>query len=70
MTLGGVGEGNRKYWKTIRVERSGSNLVGRIRKCHRYVIDVAGLVPLSLGELGGPVLWRVWCVGVSGTFTN
>jgi len=27
--------------------------VGRISKFRRYVIDVTGLDPLSLGELGG-----------------
>ena len=27
--------------------------MGRICKCHRYVNDVIGLDPLSLGELGG-----------------
>ena len=27
--------------------------MGRINKCCRYVIDVTGLDPLSLGELGG-----------------
>ena len=27
--------------------------MGRISKCLRYVIDVTGLDPLSLGELGG-----------------
>ena len=55
LTLGGVGEGNRKSWKTLRVERSGWNLVGRIGKFRRYVIDVTELDPLSLGELGGGV---------------
>ena len=29
--------------------------MGGIRKCLRYVIDVAGLDTLSLGELGGEV---------------
>ena len=47
--------GNYKSWKTLRVERSGWNLVGRISTCRRYVIDVTGLDPLSLGELGGGV---------------
>ena len=27
--------------------------MGRINKCRRCVIDVTGLDPLSLGELGG-----------------
>ena len=39
--------------ETLRVERLGCNLVGRISKCRRHVIDVTGLDPLSLGELGG-----------------
>ena len=26
--------------------------MGRINKCRRYVIDVTGLDPISLGELG------------------
>ena len=29
--------------------------MGRISKCRRYVIDITGLDPLSLGELGGGV---------------
>ena len=29
--------------------------MGRISKCHRYVIHVTGLDTLSLGELGGGV---------------
>ena len=29
--------------------------MGRISKCRRYVMDVTGLDPLSLGELGGGV---------------
>ena len=53
VTLGGIGGGNRKSRKTLRVEKSGSNLVGRISKCRRYVIDVTGLDPIFLGELGG-----------------
>ena len=53
VTLERVVGGNQKSWKTLRVERSERNLVGRISKCRRYVIDVTGLEPLSLGELGG-----------------
>ena len=34
----------------------------RISKCRRYVIDVAGLDPLSLGELE-----RIQCFGEIGT---
>ena len=30
-------------------------LMGRISKCRRYMIDVTGLDPLSLGELGDGV---------------
>ena len=55
LTLGGVGGGNRKSWKTLRVEISGYNLVGRISKRLRYVIDVTGLDSVSLGVLGGGV---------------
>ena len=58
----GVGGGNQKSWKTLRVERSGCNLVGRIRKCRRYVIYVTGLDPLSL-EIQGRV---VQCFGEFG----
>ena len=29
--------------------------MGRISKCHRYMIDIRILDPLSLGELGGGV---------------
>ena len=78
---GGVGGGNPKSRKTLRVERSGWNLVGRIRKCRRYVIDVTRLDPLCLGKLGRgvqcfgelvllDVLGRGELVGVSGTYTN
>ena len=38
--------------------------MGRIRKCLRYVIDVTGLDPLALGELGG----GVQCFGEFGEF--
>ena len=56
LTLGGgVGGGNRKSWKTLRVEKSGRNLVGRISKCCIYVIDLTVLDPLSVWELGGEV---------------
>ena len=56
--------------------------MARIRNCRRYMIDVNGVDPLSLGELGGggPVLWRVLVlpnvlgqsklVAVSGICTN
>ena len=55
LTLGGVGAGNQKSWKTLRVEKSGWNLVDRIRECRIYVIDVFVLHPISLGDLGGGV---------------
>ena len=54
LTLGGVGWGNRKSWKTLKVEESGRSLVDRISKCPRYVIDVTVLDSLSLwGVRGG-----------------
>ena len=52
LTLEGVGEGNQKSWKTLRVVKLGRNLVGRISKCRRNVIDLTVLDPISLGELG------------------
>ena len=51
--IGGSWRGNRKSWKKLRVERSGWNLVGRISKLCRYMIDVTGLDPLFFGELVG-----------------
>ena len=41
--------GNLKSWKTLRVEGSGWNLVGKISTSHRYMIDITGMDPLSLG---------------------
>ena len=38
--MGGVGRGNRKSLKTLRVESLGLNLVGRIITIPRYVIDI------------------------------
>ena len=52
LTFGGVGGGNRKSWKTLRVEEG---FVDRISKFRRFVIDVTVLDSLSLGELGGGV---------------
>jgi len=49
LTLGGVGGGNQKSWKTFRVEESGIYSVDRISKCRRYVIAVTLLNLLSLG---------------------
>ena len=73
--------GNRKSWKTLGVERSGWNLMGRISTSSRYVIYISGTDPLSLGELGGifsalastvllDVLGQLKLVGMSGTCTN
>ena len=50
--VGSWGRGNLKSWKTLRVEGSGRNLVGKIVTSPRYVIDMTGTDPLSLGELG------------------
>ena len=44
--------GNLKSCKMLRVEGSGSNLVGKISKSPRYVIDIAGKDTLSLGVVG------------------
>ena len=52
VTLRGVG-GDLKSWKTLRVEGSGWDLVGKISTSPRYVIDITGTDPISLGELGG-----------------
>ena len=52
LTLGGVGGGNWKSWKTLIVEESGRSLVDRISKCPRYVIEITVLDSLSLRELG------------------
>ena len=54
--LGGVRGWNGKSCETLRVERSGWNLVERIFTNPRYVIDIAGLNPLSLG-MGEGVRW-------------
>ena len=40
--------------------------MGKISKCRRYMIDVTGLDPLSLGELGG----GVQCFGEFGASGN
>ena len=44
--------GDLKSWKTLRVEESRRNFVGKISKSPRYVIDITRTDPLSLGELG------------------
>ena len=49
--------GNQKSCKTLRVERSGWNLMGRIGTNYRYVIDIIGTDPFSLGELG-LLIWK------------
>ena len=48
-TLGELGGGNLKSWKTLRVEGLGLNLVGKISASPRYMIDITGTDPLSLG---------------------
>ena len=53
--MGRFGGGNLKSWKTLRVEKSGLKLVGKISTRPRYVIDITRTDPLSLGELGGGV---------------
>ena len=47
-----MGGGNLKSWKTLRVEESGLNLVVKISRSLRYVIDIIGTDPLYFGELG------------------
>ena len=54
VTYGGVG-GNLKSWKTLRVEGSERDSVVKISTSPRYVIDITGMDPLSLGESGGRV---------------
>ena len=49
MTLEGFGRGKPKTWKTLRVEGSGRNLLGKINTSPRYMIDINGTDPLSLG---------------------
>ena len=48
-------DGYRKSWKTLRVERSGLNLVGRISTSSRYVFDIIRPDLLSLGVLEGVI---------------
>ena len=43
--------GDLKSWKTLRVEGSGRNLVGKISRSPRCVIDITRMDPLYLGEL-------------------
>ena len=57
VTLGGAG-GNLESWKTLRVEGSRWNLVGKITTSPRYVIDITVTDPLSMGELGGGLILK------------
>ena len=75
--LGGVGGEAGNLGKTLKVERLGWNMVDRISKCRRYVIDVTILDPLSLRGSSAlaslvllDVLGRWKLVGVSGTWSN
>ena len=52
---GGLGGGNLKSWKTLRLEGSGWNLLGKISTSSRYVSDVTRTDLLCLGEWGGRV---------------
>ena len=53
VTLRGVGGGNLKSWKALRIEGSGWNLLEKVSTSPRYVIDIKETNPLSLGEFGG-----------------
>ena len=45
--------------KTLKAEKLGSNLVGRISTSPRFLMEIARLDSLSLVELGGGgVLWK------------
>ena len=50
---GGVWRGKPTTWKTLRVEGSGCNLMGKISTSPRYMIDITEMDPLSVGYLGG-----------------
>ena len=55
VTLGrGSWRGKPKTWKTLRVEGSGWNLVGKISTSPRYMIDITGTDSLS-GVVGEKV---------------
>ena len=43
---------NLKSWKTLRVEESGGNLVGKLSRSPKYVIDITETDLLCFGELG------------------
>ena len=51
VTLGGDGGRELKSWKTLRVEGSGWNVVGKIITSPRYMIDITRTDLLSLAEL-------------------
>ena len=55
VTLEGIERGDLKSWKTLRVEGSGWNLVGKLSTNPRYVIDITGTDLLSWGSWGGGV---------------
>ena len=51
VTLGELG--GLKFWKTLRLEGLGRNLVGKISRSPIYMIDIIRTDPLYLEELGG-----------------
>jgi len=57
VTLREVG-GSLKSWKTLKMEGSGSNLMGKISTNPRYVIDIAGTGTLSLRKLRGGLILK------------
>ena len=52
VTLGELEGGNLKSWKTLGVEGSGSNLVGKISRSLRYMIEIIGTDLICLGTWG------------------
>ena len=52
LTLGGVGGGNLRSWKTLKSGEIGIKLGGKIKTSPRYVIDIAGTDLLPLGSWG------------------
>ena len=48
----GLEGGKQKSWKTLRVERLGWNLMGRISTSYKYKIDIISTDLFSLRELG------------------
>ena len=55
MTFGLAGGGNVKSWKTLRVQRSGLNWMGKISTSTIYVIYISRTDLLSLGDMGGVI---------------